>query len=165
MARNGKARGKGKPALKREVSDFAFVLLRAGFGALLIAASIGKGMHPLAFYEAVDNYRVFGPFLSLWAAAFIPAFELLTGLCLVFGAWLDAAVAFNAMLMTGFLILVLQAFFRHLDIHCGCFTLKGEPNIGALKIVENVLFAAGSGVLWILLKRRNRRPARPAVES
>jgi hypothetical protein len=136
-----------------------------GFGALLIAASIGKGMYPLGFYEAVENYRVFGPWLSRWAAVFIPAFEMLTGLCLVFGIWLNAAVPSNAALMTAFLILVLQAYFRHLNIHCGCFTLKGEPNIDALKIVENALYAVGGIACWMLMRLRNRPPAKTPAGS
>jgi uncharacterized membrane protein YphA (DoxX/SURF4 family) len=149
--------------LKQPVTGILLIVLRAGFGALLIAASISKGMHPLGFYEAVDNYRVFGPWLSRWAAVFVPALELLTGLCLVSGLWLDAAAPVNAALMSAFLILVLQAFFRHLDIHCGCFTLKGEPNINVMKIVENILYAAGSILLWVLLVRRRR--SRPAIGS
>jgi len=129
-----------------------FVLLRIGFGVLLTAASIGKILHPLDFAQAVDNYRLFGETLSRWAAVFMPYLELLTGLCLIFGFWQDAAVFINAVLMCTFLVLVLQAFFRNLDIYCGCFTPKGESKINALKIMENILFAAGSLVLWVLFR-------------
>ncbi len=143
--------------MNRHPSGIVVLVLRLGFGALLIAASVGKGLHPLDFQQSVDNYRVFGPWLSTWAAVFVPALEMLTGLCLVSGLWLDAAAPVNAALMSAFLMLVLQAFFRHLNIHCGCFSLKGEPNIDAAKIAENLLYAAGSILLYVL-QVRDKKP-------
>jgi uncharacterized membrane protein YphA (DoxX/SURF4 family) len=137
--------------MNRRLSGIVILVLRLGFGALLIAASMGKGSHPLDFQQSVDNYRVFGPWLSTWAAVFVPALEMLTGLCLVSGLWIDAAAPINAALMSAFLALVLQAFFRHLNIYCGCFSLKGEPNIDG-----NLLYAAG-GILLCVLQIRNKK--------
>lgn len=134
-----------------------FLMLRIGFGLLLITASIGKIVDPLEFSEAVDNYRVFGTLLSRWAAVFMPAFELLTGLCLIFGIWQDAAILVNATLMTAFLALVLQAYFRNLNIQCGCFW-TGETKIDVLKIAENLFFCAGSAVLYTLYRLRRQSP-------
>ncbi len=131
-----------------------FLLLRVGFGVLLTVASIGKILHPLDFAQAVDNYRLFGETLSRWAAVFMPYLELFTGLCLILGFWQDAAILVNAVLMCTFLVLILQAFFRNLDIYCGCFAPKGESKIDVLKIAENISFAAGSMALWILFRMR-----------
>jgi uncharacterized membrane protein YphA (DoxX/SURF4 family) len=129
------------------------LILRLGFGALLIFASIDKIQHPYEFAEVVENYRVLGPDLSRWVAVFVPYLEALTGLLLVLGVWLDAAVSINAMLMVGFLFLVLQAFIRGLDINCGCFMVAGEAPIGWAKIIENTLFAGlGGFLLWLVLK-------------
>jgi putative oxidoreductase len=141
------------------------LVLRLAFGALLVAAAVGKITQPLAFAEAVDNYRVFGEIPSRWAAVFMPSFEMLVGLCLILGAWKDAAVPLNALLMCAFLVLVLQAFFRNLDIHCGCFTPKGESKIDALKIAENVLFAAGGIALWILSAKSSRPVSKHAARK
>lgn len=147
--------------MKLTGNEIILLVLRIGFGLLLIAASVEKLLHPMDFAEAVDNYRVFGVWLSRWAAVFMPYLELFAGLCLLSGIWLDAAVSINALLMVAFLILILQAFFRNLDIHCGCFTPKGESKIDAFKIIQNILFAAGSAVLWILYRLKHHHPGQP----
>jgi len=117
------------------------LILRVGFGMLLIYASVDKIQHPFEFAEVVENYRVLGPDLSRWGAVFIPYLEALTGLLLITGIWLDAAVSINGLLMVSFLFLVLQAFLRGLDINCGCFMVQGEAPIGVIKIMENTVFA------------------------
>jgi hypothetical protein len=86
-------------------------------------------------------------------AVWLPPLELFTAVCLITGWWLKAAALVNAGLMGMFLALVLQAFFRRLDIHCGCFTVRGESVIGPLKIAENTAFAVLGGVLWSLARK------------
>ncbi len=139
--------------MKGSPSRVLYYFLRIGFGLLLIAASFGKLRQPLEFAQAVENYLVFGETLSRWAAVWIPWLELATGLCLLFGVWPDAAVAVNGLLMGAFLVLILQAFFRHLDIYCGCFRSKGESTIDWLKVLENFGYAAGAAVLAFLYRR------------
>lgn len=128
----------------------AVLILRLAFAVILGWASIDKILHPWAFSQDIVNYRVLGDGLSAVAAIWVPYLELFTAVCLLAGLWLDGAVLVNAGLMWIFLILVLQAFFRRLDIHCGCFTVKGESVIGPLKIAENAAFAAGSLALLLL---------------
>ncbi len=140
------------------VRPAAVLFLRLVFAVILGWASIDKILHPWAFSQDIVNYRVLGDGLSAVAAIWLPYLELFTAVCLLAGLWLDGAVLINAGLMWLFLILVLQAFFRRLDIHCGCFTVKGESVIGPLKIAENAVFAAGSLALLLLeAGSKNRR--------
>lgn len=140
------------------VRPAAVLFLRLAFAVILGWASIDKILHPWAFSQDIVNYRVLGDGLSAVAAIWLPYLELFTAVCLLAGLWLDGAVLINAGLMWLFLILVLQAFFRRLDIHCGCFTVKGESVIGPLKIAENAVFAAGSLALLLLeAGLKNRR--------
>lgn len=129
-------------------------LLRLGFGVLLLAAAIPKIGQPLLFAEAVANYRVLGEPLSRWTAVWVPWLELLAGLSLISGLWLEGGVLINAGLMTAFLVLVVQARLRGLDIACGCFDVQGEDPITWLKIMENLIFAAGSLLLARLCFRQ-----------
>lgn len=129
------------------------ILLRVGFALLLGYASIDKILHPYEFAQAVTNYRVIGESLSYLVAITLPYVELFTALCLMTGFWLETAIWMNFILMGIFLIMVLQAFLRGLDIHCGCFTVKGESTIGPIKIGENLLFALLS--LFLLFLKPN----------
>jgi hypothetical protein len=117
----------------------ALRILRLGFAILLGWASVDKILHPYLF------------------AVWLPYLELFTAVCLLTGLWLEAAALVNAGLMWTFLVLILQAFFRRLDIHCGCFTVKGESVIGPAKIAENIVFAVLSLVLaGLVLKRKSK---------
>jgi putative oxidoreductase len=127
--------------------DWLYHGLRIAFGVILIAASIDKIRQPIDFAEAVSYYRVFGEGLSFWAAVIIPPLEALTGIILLAGLWSDGTVLINTGLMTAFLILVLQAWLRGLDIRCGCFSVHSGTPMGWLKFLENVGFAVGA---WIL---------------
>jgi uncharacterized membrane protein YphA (DoxX/SURF4 family) len=126
------------------------LFLRIGFGLLLIFAAIAKIKLPLPFARAVANYRVFGEGLSYWSAVFIPYLEIIMGLLLISGIWLDAAITLNALLMSTFLILVIQAYARGLNISCGCFSVDDPTAIGIIKIGQNVVFAGLATLLWVL---------------
>ncbi len=142
--------------MKKNIRLTFFYLLRLGFGALMIIASLDKIANPFAFAEAVENYRIIGQDLSHWTAVWLPFLELMTGLLLISGIWLKAAVGINALLMSAFFIFVFQAWARGLDIHCGCFDLGGEGKIGVLKILENTAMAAGA---WYLVRVYAHRDA------
>lgn len=128
--------------------------LRLGFGILLVAASVDKIIHPFGFAQAVENYRLIGEGLSRWVAVWLPYLELLIGLLLILGVWMDATVLTNAFLMTAFFLLIVQAYFRRLDVNCGCFVVGEASSIGAVKIVENMVFGSASIFLvWLVFQK------------
>lgn len=131
-----------------------FRLLRFGLGGLLIFASLSKILHPYEFAVIVENYRVLGDGLSRWIAVWLPYLELTVGLLLVLGIWLDAVSVIYAALMFVFLVLVTQAYVRHLDIHCGCFSVENTGPIGWVKILENVVYCCGSLLLVYFVYRK-----------
>jgi uncharacterized membrane protein YphA (DoxX/SURF4 family) len=126
-------------------------LLRFGFGILFIYASIDKVIHPADFAVMVENYRVVGEDLSNWVAIFIPFLEIITGILLILGIWTDAVSVITLGLMTIFLILVSQAYFRGLDISCGCFDAEEGHVIGLLKLLTNLFYTIMSLVLVYLV--------------
>jgi len=130
------------------------LFLRWGFGLLLIFAAVDKIRHPFEFAEAVENYRIFGADLSRWIAVWIPTLEVVVGLFLILGIWQDAFILLNMILMTLFLLLVMQAYARGLDVRCGCFFVEGESKIGLLKIFENSIFTALSILLCVMWRRQ-----------
>ena len=133
------------------------MMLRLGFGLFLIIAAIDKIRHPYPFADVVENYRVLGEGFSRWVAVWLPVFEILLGVMLIVGIWLDAAALLNALLMTAFFILVTQAYARGLDIRCGCYFFEGEAVIGLQKIIENLVLTGLSLLLFFIIKMRRMR--------
>jgi uncharacterized membrane protein YphA (DoxX/SURF4 family) len=131
------------------------IILRIVFGVILIAASIDKLIHPLLFAQDVENYRLFGTLLSRWAAIWLPYLELTTGVLLIFGLWFDAAAIINFTLMIVFLLAIVQAYFRGLDINCGCFSVGNGTKVSLSKILYNLLLSVGSfGLFMAMLKEK-----------
>ncbi|MBN2031126.1 DoxX family membrane protein [bacterium] len=128
--------------------NFLYYGLRFGFGILLIFSSWHKIRSPFEFAEAIENYRILGEGLSRWVAVWVPYLEILTGFLLILGIWIDAAVLINALFMLVFLILVGQAYFRNLDIQCGCYAFDEDSRIRLTKLLENLfLLCSGMGLI------------------
>ena len=132
----------------------AQILLRLLFAGMLIYASADKLLNPLEFSHAVSNYQLTGLRLSRWVAISLPYLELLLGLLLLAGVWLDAAGLLNFLLMMLFLTVVSQAYSRGLEISCGCFSVDGNTRIGADDLAINLLLAAASALLmWLNFRK------------
>lgn len=140
-------------------------ILRFGFGCLLIYASIDKIRHPHDFAQMVENYRVVDSGLADWTAVFLPYLEVLVGMMLITGFWLDAVSVTNLCLMTVFLILVTQAYIRDLDISCGCYSVEEGDMIGPKKLLVNLAYAVLGVILVVLVFHSSREVRDVSHES
>lgn len=125
------------------IRTFVFNVLRIFLGAVFLYASYEKILRPDAFALAVYNYRILPDAAVNLVALGMPWFELLLGLCLVFGLWLPGAtVAGTALLMFFFGALVFNQI-RGIDIHCGCFSagIKEGP-ADVWTVVRDLVFFA-----------------------
>ena len=135
-----------------------FVLFsRIILGAVLIAASIDKILHPEAFAEVIGNYNVLPFGLENILAIILPILELFVGCCLIFGVMLDGSAIITAGMMFIFIIALSQAMIRGIDINCGCFKVSvdnGGGNIGYRRIIEDIIFL---GLSLFILNRGERK--------
>lgn len=142
--------------MKTGYREGAEIILRLGFGILLLYSSYQKILHPWEFSFDIENYRIIGEGLSRVAAVWIPYLELVIGLFLISGIWLKETVLMNFLLMFIFFTLVIQAYFRGLDINCGCFHPGGDGTINFGKIIENTIFLGFSIILLLLHEKKIR---------
>lgn len=129
-----------------------FIVLRLFLGAVFIYASYDKILHPLAFAQAVYNYRILPDALVNLTALVLPWLELLLGLCLAAGFWLPGAT----MISTGLLMVFIGSLafnqMRGLDISCGCFstqTTEGPADLWT--VVRDLIFLAVSVYLALVV--------------
>ena len=145
------------PATKR----FLAVALRCLLGLLLLWAAVSKLANPTAFLGSLYGYDLPLPRTVLKAVAVaLPWTELLCGLLLLAGAWLDTALALFTAMLGVFVLATAQAAWRGLEISCGCFDLSllgfGDAAAGALRWIESPTFALVrnlgllAGALWLL---------------
>jgi cobalt-zinc-cadmium efflux system protein len=105
----------------KTVSDGVALLIRILLGLVFLYASIDKIIHAAAFAQTVFHYQVFPNLLVNLTTIVLPWLEALLGLSLISGIMLPGAVFLSNILLSLFLVLLLSAVLRGLDIDCGCF--------------------------------------------
>ncbi len=113
--------------LKRDMDEGKTVLsisLRVILGALFLWAGTMKFLDVDSFVETVGFFEI-PPFDSepwdMWLGYMLPLFEILVGVTLILGVLLRGALVSVFILSAGFLVAVISANARGLNIECGCF--------------------------------------------
>ncbi len=102
------------------------VLLRFALGAIFLAGSWDKLLHPAEFAAIIADYRVLSEALVNPAAVLLPWLELVLGLLLVAGRLADGALWLSNLLLWAFWLSLLSARLRGLDVDCGCFSVSAQ---------------------------------------
>ena len=122
------------------------LIFRAILGIIFIYASYDKILDPVGFSKNIHNFHVTPIAVENMAALIIPWMELIIGVFLIFGVFLEGSTSITIGLYIFFIIILSQAVFRGIDVHCGCF--KTEADVGVTdfrmelikSIVEDFVF-------------------------
>jgi len=116
------------------------VLFRMIAGGLFIYASIDKIQHPDVFADQIRNYQLLPDASTNFLALVLSWMELICGMALVFGIYLEG----SSLILSGLLIIFIlglgSAMWRGLDIDCGCYPIGGEfSKVGLRRIIEDII--------------------------
>lgn len=107
-----------------EGSNTIEISLRVILGSLFIWAGTMKMLDVDSFVETVGYFKI-APFdvdpWDMWLGYMLPVFEILVGAALILGILLKGAMVSILLLTVGFLVAVISAHIRGLNIECGCF--------------------------------------------
>ena len=98
---------------------------RLYLAAVFLLACGHKILHPEAFAVDVATYRILPLALVNPTAILLPWLELAVGLLLAIGFRARAAALLAGGLMVVFLVALVSALARGLDMSCGCFASEG----------------------------------------
>ncbi len=132
-------------------------------GALFIWTGVGKIKNPVAFAEAVRNYRILtdpGPAIM---AHFLPWLEFFVGLGVLWKGSRRGAAAVLVLLLFSFLLLIGSAWIRGLDIACGCFG-ESEGMDYTVKFVQNTIMLILAIWLWWASARSHEEKTELSVD-
>jgi len=100
------------------------ISLRVILGSLFIWAGTMKMLDVDSFVEMVGYFKI-APFdaepWDMWLGYMLPVFEILVGAALILGILLKGAITSVLLLTAAFLVAVISAHIRGLNIECGCF--------------------------------------------
>lgn len=120
------------------------IVIRLILGFLFLYASLDKIICPAKFAEVIYNYRLLPVELLNICAVIVPWIEAFIGISLLMGI----RVEISAFLLSGmtlfFIIMIISAIIRGLNIECGCFSLDSEGSLVSWKrVIEDVFILAG----------------------
>ena len=127
------------------------LVIRLSIGALFIYASVNKLFSPQDFAKAILRYEMLPVFIVNLMAIILPYVEFITGILLITGVYKKGASMTAIVSLFVFLIALVSASARGLDISCGCFSLeesstKGDINI---RIIQDIFLLIGAFILYI----------------
>jgi uncharacterized membrane protein YphA (DoxX/SURF4 family) len=111
------------------------LIFRIILGVVFIYASFSKILDPVSFSDNIHNYHITDNFIGTenLAALIIPWLELIVGVFLIFGVFLEGATSITIGCYIFFIIILSQAVFRGIDVHCGCFKAEADAGVTDLR--------------------------------
>lgn len=128
------------PWIDRHLSNRVIGVLRFALGLVFLYASVGKILDPKSFAESLMAYQIFdSPRLIKYVAVTLPWVEWFCGIFLVLGVFVRSVAVLTSLLLVTFVLAMVSALFRGLEINCGCF---GSPHetLGPLSLLRDSLF-------------------------
>ena len=135
-----------------KINPYLILLIRCLLGLVFVYASYDKILDPGKFARDIANYHIVPFGLENSIAIILPWLELLIGVGIILGIFLDGSVVLSGSFLILFICMIFQAMMRGFNIECGCGLKEGEM-VGWSKILENIVFLGSS---YIVFYSRNR---------
>ena len=131
------------------------LVCRIFLGFLFIYASLEKILQPEEFAKQVGYYKALPFGLENLLAIVLPWTELIVGICLLAGLFVDGAALLSIIMMLVFILAISQAMLRGIDITCGCFKVNADSEkLGLHTIIRDIIFLIMS---FMVLNRQERK--------
>lgn len=137
-------------------------ILRAILGVLFIWAALAKISDLSGFAGEVHNFRIVPLALENLFAMTLPWIEVVAGVALVLNVAPRAATAVLGVLLIVFLIAIVSAIIRDLDIACGCFGTRDAAQTGWVTLLRDIGFLALAVLGWPRGGPAHHREMQPA---
>jgi len=112
-----------------------------------LVSAVGKIADPAGFAESVAAYRILPNVLVNPFAMVLPWVEVFVGLSLINRISVSGSALLAIVLSFVFLVAVISAMVRGLDIECGCFTVA-KSKVGWELIARDLILLGMSLVLF-----------------
>lgn len=132
-----------------KLRSLIFLCTRLALGAVFIAASVDKILHPGDFAQIIHNYQILPDNLINIVAIALPWLEAILGVFIIAGIFLPGATALANVLLILFFSALIYNVARGLDVHCGCFSTKitGAPHTTWYIIRDSLFLLLGIALM------------------
>jgi putative oxidoreductase len=125
-------------------------LIRIAIGGPFVVAGVIKAVEPSAFVSDIAGYQILPYHAVVVLSLYLPWLEIVCGTALIFRKYYLGSLAIAGSLLFVFTVAIASAWWRGLDISCGCFghSLVREP-YGWLITRDLLLLALTGGLFWL----------------
>ena len=111
------------------------LIFRVILGIVFIYASYDKILDPAGFSKNIHNFHITDNLVWVenLVALILPWLELIVGVFLILGVFLEGSTSITICLYIFFIIILSQAVFRGIDVHCGCFKTEADAGVTDLR--------------------------------
>lgn len=125
------------------------LLLHFFFGGVFVYAGILKVADPMSFLDDVRSFDLLGDPWAAWLSMGLPWLEIFAGLAVMSGFLRSGGLMILNASLVIFLIAISIAWWRGIDIRCGCFGhADATSNYRDLILRDLLLLAAGIVLVW-----------------
>lgn len=125
------------------------LLLHFFFGGVFVYAGILKAIDPMSFLDDIRSFDLLGDPWAAWLAMGLPWLEILAGLAVMSGFLRSGGMLILNASLVMFLIAISIAWWRGIDIRCGCFGHSdATSNYRDLILRDVLLLLAGVVLVW-----------------
>lgn len=137
------------------------LVLRLSLGGLMLYAGIQKIRDLEQFFLDVHHFELTPWDVSMAVAMFLPWLEIFVGAGLILRRLYLGALALNGLMTVVFLAAIGSAWWRGLDITCGCFghAENNQTNFPLHLSLNGAMLAATMLLGWLEARRADRTPA------
>ncbi len=141
---------------ENKYNSYISLILRIYIGAVFIYASVHKIIHPEIFATDIATYDILPLSLINLMAIILPYIEIVSGILIIIGPFQKEAALMISGMMVIFLIALIIALYKGINISCGCFASQSveEDPISYKTVVRDSIWLLIS--LYVLFF--DRRP-------
>ena len=137
-----------------DIRKYLEIIIRLVLGFIFLYASLDKIIYPQKFAEVIYNYRLMPIELLNICAIIVPWIEAFIGVSLLIGFRVDVSAFMLSVITFFFILMIISAIVRGLNIECGCFSLDAEGSLVSWKrVIEDVFILVG-GIFLLLNKKK-----------
>jgi len=137
-----------------DIRKYLEIIIRTVLGFIFLYASLDKIIYPQKFAEVIYNYRLMPIELLNICAIIVPWIEAFIGVSLLIGFRVDVSAFMLSVITFFFILMIISAIVRGLNIECGCFSLDAEGSLVSWKrVIEDVFILVG-GIFLLLNKKK-----------
>jgi uncharacterized membrane protein YphA (DoxX/SURF4 family) len=156
--------------MKETPARISSIVLRVVLGWIFLAAGWSKIGQTLPTLASIYSYQIVIPDgLAEFIAMALPWVELLLAVALFSGLFFPWTLWVTGLVLGAFTLLTAQAWWRGLDIDCGCFDFSAiHPSLAVLgtpggATLRNLVLLALTGALWWLWSSGKSKSGVPAA--